>query len=227
MSYSPNKIKGPVVSLPASSAQAGPRSTYRAGITLIELIVSVALLSVAITGPMMLAAHSIKASGAARNEMIATHLAEEGLEFVHSMRDNLSAEDNTDREGIINGIRWMQEVFSKCPAGGCIVDVTKHAASNVWNNATAVISCPANCSAMSIVYLNPETGLYRQSASALGSPWVATFFKRIIYMTGIDDPASPQREVRVTVNVTYPSYGGTTRTISISESFLNWFPYLH
>ncbi|OGZ08359.1 MAG: hypothetical protein A3C93_02740 [Candidatus Lloydbacteria bacterium RIFCSPHIGHO2_02_FULL_54_17] len=205
-------------------------SNTKKGITLIESVVSIAILSVAITGPMALAAHSIKASGAARNELIATHLAEEGLEIVRNMRDNKSAEDGSDRKNE-NGNNWMVDIFSKCSAYlGCAVDATAHASVDVWNHemtAGAIIPCQSDCSQQSVVYLNPGTGLYRQSMASLGAPWVRTQFRRTILLEGVDDLLAPKREVRVTSTVTFPGYGGTSRTISVSQSIFNWFPYLH
>ena len=197
------------------------------GVTLIESIVSIALLAFAVAGPMTLAQHSIKASGDARNEMIASHLAEEGLEVVHSMRDNMSADDNTAGK-----TAWMTNIFSNCDSAfGCVVDATQHSASNVWNTVSPNIplqECAAACGNASIVYVNPATGLYRQQvASALGAPFVPTQFRRTVFLVGVDNAANPVRQVRVTSTVTYPGYGGATKTISISEDLYNWFPYLH
>lgn len=199
---------------------------YRAGITLIESIVSISLLCFAVAGPMTLAAHSIKASGAARSEMIATHLAEEGLEVVHSMRDNASADDNTAPK-----TAWMTSVFANCDITyGCVVDPTSHSASNVWNTVAPLPlqECASACGNASIVYVNPATGLYRQQLSGpLGAPFVATPFRRTVTLVGVDNVATPVRQVRVTSVVTYPGYGGKTQTISLSEDLYNWFPYLH
>lgn len=195
------------------------------GFTLIETIVSLAVLSLSVAGPMTLAAHSIKASGAAKNELIATHLVEEGLEVVRNIRDNKSAEDTSDRVGPVNGYIWMQGIYDNCKtAPGCVIDITQHASPNVWNNATAIIPCPADCSTRAIIYRNPSTSLYRQSASALGSPWLNTQFTRTILMTGIDDPVTPERQVRVTVTVTYPGYGSIIRTMRVTQDVYNWFP---
>lgn len=198
------------------------------GFTLIESIVSITLLSIAVVGPMTLAARSLKDAGAARSEMIATHLAEEGLEIVHSLRDNNSADDSSDRVGI-NGRKWMTQNMDiykdNCRIRSCVLDITAHVNPNVWTGA-AVNLCPVNCVALSIVYFNPETGLYRQSGSALGSPWIPTQFHRTITMVGIDDNVWPVRQVRVTATVTYPGYGGNTQTVSISEDLYNWFPEL-
>lgn len=216
-----------------------PRHYTQQGITLIESIVSISILAVAITGPMLLASHSIKASGAARNQLIATHLAEEGLEIVRNMRDNKSAEDNSNRnatddadgDGLKNGEEWLQGIFDKCRAEpGCVIDLTSHASGNVWNHeetSGAVVRCQSGCAAQSVVYQNPNTGLYRQSIVSPGAPWIPTSFRRTIQLTGVDDPLAPKQEVRVTSTVTFPGYGGVTRTISVTQSIFNWFPYLH
>ncbi|OGZ07105.1 MAG: hypothetical protein A3D65_00640 [Candidatus Lloydbacteria bacterium RIFCSPHIGHO2_02_FULL_50_13] len=211
------------------------RKNSTGGITLIETVVSIALLSFAVAGPMTLAAHSIKASSAAKNELIATHLAEEGLEVVRNLRDNSSAEDNGDRDGPIDGFVWVKAILGNCKwEPGCAIDITQHVpngTSNVWSlNApgryNAVIPCPGSCADESVVYFNPDTGLYRQSENILGSPWVRTQFTRTIFMTGTDDPNAPERQAHVTAVVTYPGYGGIRRTIRVTQDIYNWFPYL-
>ncbi|MEK7118541.1 MAG: prepilin-type N-terminal cleavage/methylation domain-containing protein [Patescibacteria group bacterium] len=197
----------------------------QAGITLIESIVSIALLSIAVAGPMTLAAHSIKAVGAARTEMIATHLAEEGLEVVHSLRDNNSADDSTS-----DGRNWMRDIRNTCDAvnNGCVIDLTKHAVNDVWDTKEVLNKCGGSgCGDKTIVYFNTQTGLYRQSDDPLTSPWISTQFRRVISITDVDNPGNPQRQARVTSVVTYPDYGGKTQTMSISEDLYNWFPYLH
>lgn len=198
-------------------------SHTKRGITLIESVVSIALLSVAITGPMTLAAHSLKAAGSARNEMIATHLAEEGLEVVHSMRDNFSADDSTPGK-----TGWMTNLFTNCDgANGCVIDTTQRSAGNagVWNTGVTLPlqKCLAACGNSSIVYVNPATGFYRQQLAALGAPFAPTPFRRTIFLSSTDGAT---RQVRVTATVTYPGYGGQTQTITISEDLYNWFPYI-
>ena len=95
------------------------------GITLIETVVAVGILVAAIAGPMTLASQSLKASRDARNELIATHLAEEGIEVLHSMRDNNSATDNSPQR-----LGWMNTILIAC-SGGCVIDPTDHT-TPVW-----------------------------------------------------------------------------------------------
>ena len=192
------------------------------GITLVECIVAVTILAFAVGGPMALAAQSLRASRDARDELIATHLAEESIEVVHNIRDN-NAADDTANAGL-----WMTDIVDNCrKKDGCIIDVTAHAA-NVWDNSNALLECPSagDCSSVNSIYYNAQTGLYRQSLVALSPPWVRTSFTRSILADPIDHPVKPVRQVRLISNVTYIGYGGKTRTVSVTDDLYNWFPPL-
>lgn len=198
------------------------------GMTLIEAVVSISILVTALTGPMVLASQSLKASRDARAELIATHLAEEAIEVVSSMRENNSADDTTSTRD-----DWMirppgQTIINLCDTGeGCVVDVTDHSGGGVWGQ-DALIKCPAgNCASRSQVYYYPDTGLYRQFKSALASPWVTTPYRRTVRIVGVDNGVNSVRQVRVIATVTYPGYGGNIRTITLNEDLYNWFPKLH
>lgn len=193
------------------------------GFTLVETLVAVTILAFAIIGPFALSAQSLRASHDARIELAATYLALEGIEAVHSIRSNNSADDAT-----VGHTDWMDNIVSgTCHPRGCVLDVTEQQASDVWTD-DALISCPGGgCAARMVVYYNPNTGLYRQSDNALTAPWQMTTFTRRIDVTGIDNPGNPQRQVLVTVTVTYLGYGHKTRTITLTDNFYNWFPTLN
>lgn len=190
------------------------------GITLIETVVAVTILVAAITGPMTLASQSLKASRDARNELIATHLAEEGIEILHSARDNNSAAD-------ISAPRtaWMSTIYADC-VSGCVVDPTDHS-TPVWGT-NAFIACPSgDCSAVKYVYTNPVTGLYKQSLNPLPAPWVITPFTRVITLQGIDSASGPLRQVKIVSTVTYMGFGNTPRVVTVVDDLYNWFPRLN
>ncbi len=187
--------------------------------TLVESIVGITILTLAVVGPLTLAAQSLKATRGARQELEATHLAGEAFEVIHSIRDNNSADDSSPaRTG------WMQNIMSNCSNGdGCIVDVSDHS-SGVWGP-SALLACPAgNCASVSTVYFYPSNAFYLQSLAPLAPPWVDSGFKRWVKVTGIDDPVNPMRQVHVVVTVSYEGVGGT-RTITIADDMYNWFPY--
>lgn len=190
------------------------------GFTLIEAIVSIVILTFAVAGPMALSSQSLRASRDARLELEATHIAEEGIEIIHNIRDNSSAKDNTAaRTG------WMASILGVCNAG-CIADVTEHSAG-VWGPA-ALSACPGgDCSTVSRIYYHPTSHLYRQRVIALGSPWKPTVFTRSMTVTGVDDVANPIRQIVITSTVTYVGYNGAVRTINVRQDLYNWFPRLN
>jgi prepilin-type N-terminal cleavage/methylation domain-containing protein len=191
------------------------------GITLIELIVAVSVLSFALAGPMTLAASSLRATQDARNELIATHLAEEGLEVLHNIRDNNSSNDLTPGPGYTGWQNHRIDFVTPCANLGCIVDVTAHA-TLPWGVGAIVACTNTDCVGENILYYNPTTGLYRQSLGALGGDWQASLFTRTVHVVVI----SATREIQVTSTVTFRSITGATRSITVSEVFYNWFPPL-
>ena len=191
---------------------------HNKGITLIEAIVAVTILAVAIVGPMTLAAQSLRASRDTRNELIATHLAEEGIEVIHNLRDNNVTNYPSGS--------WLVNILPGCGAAGCGVDVTQGDTTLVWNPGV-VLPCTPDCSAVGVIYYDPATGLYRQSATPLTSPWIVSPFTRTIVATGIDDPVNPQRQVHLVSTVSYQGYANVTKTVTVTDDLYNWFPPLH
>jgi len=59
-----------------------------AGFTLVETMVAIAILTVAVAAPLLTAERAAAAAYAARDQLTASYLAEEGLEYVRAMRDD-------------------------------------------------------------------------------------------------------------------------------------------
>lgn len=192
-----------------------------AGFTLIEALASITLLVMAISGPMVLSAQSLRTSREARLQLEATQLAEEGIEIVHSVRDNNSADDNSGAH-----TDWLTGIWSECGNKPCVVDVTDHSTSllgHPWDGNT-LKSCTSPCAASAPLYKHVASGLYRQKfMGGLGAPWVRSDFTRLLTVTEV----VADREVKVSSTVTYKGYSGQTRTITVTGELYNWFPYLH
>lgn len=58
------------------------------GFTLIETMVAVTILTLAIAGPLYSASRAILAAQIARDQLVASYLAQEGIEYVRVMRDD-------------------------------------------------------------------------------------------------------------------------------------------
>lgn len=60
----------------------------RSGFTLVETLVAIAILMIAVAGPLTVANQALTAALGARDTMIASYLAEEGMESIKNIKDN-------------------------------------------------------------------------------------------------------------------------------------------
>src|SRR5262245_55314076 len=58
------------------------------GFTLLETLVAVSILALAVSGPLFVASRAIVAAQTARDQLTASYLAQEGIEYVRAMPDN-------------------------------------------------------------------------------------------------------------------------------------------
>ncbi len=194
------------------------------GITLVETVIAVTVLVMALGGPFLLAARSLTSAGYAREEIAAARLAEEGLEIIHNMRDNNSAEYETGR-------LWDADLTS-C-ANGCVIDVTKlqNAAEpeSIWvtgGSYHAIISCGGACSGeQHRVYRHNASGFYRQlnltePPGGIPAGYSKTTMTRVIKITPV---SSSNREYNVQSIVTF-AVGNKIRTVTLNGTIMNWFP---
>lgn len=118
--------------------------------TLVETLVAVTVLTIAIVGPYSAAQHSLIAALSARDELVASSLAQEGVEFIRSVRDGNYFLHNS----------WLAGL-STCTPGPCVVDAT--------DNTTSSSIAPLALNA---------AGVYNQQLVSLSNP--ATPFTRTV-----------------------------------------------
>lgn len=184
---------------------------HRNGFTLIETIISITIFAIAIIGPMTLSANSIKASKDSRIHLEAIHLAEEGVEIIHNLRDNASAQDTSaDRSG---WTAWMNTISTPCNTG-CVVDATSHGPGDVWGNLVVTTGGGTNDK----IKYDDSTGLYSQGPGSGFLP--DSSFRRRITTTAVN-----ARQTRITSVVSYTStYGGAMRYATATDDIYNWYP---
>jgi type II secretory pathway pseudopilin PulG len=206
-----------------------------AGITLIEAIVSITIVTFALAGPITLASRSIKSSVASRNQFVASHMAEEGIEAVRAMISNNSADDPiancTPVPNASCKMAWLNNfVWTRCGNGGngCIIDISDQTGGGMFGNGFFT-QCTAYCGTlpMAVMHYMPSTGLYRQNNVGAWSGWDTLPFRRWVVITRPNDTNNPpQDEIRVTAYVEYPGINGRTATTTVVEDIKNWFPNL-
>jgi prepilin-type N-terminal cleavage/methylation domain-containing protein len=66
----------------------------QAGFTLIETLVAITILMISIVGPLTIASKGLTASVTSRDQVIASYLAQDALEYLKNFRDNLLLTDS-------------------------------------------------------------------------------------------------------------------------------------
>ncbi|MCX6731698.1 MAG: prepilin-type N-terminal cleavage/methylation domain-containing protein [Candidatus Parcubacteria bacterium] len=131
------------------------------GFTLIETLVALTVLTMIIIGPLSLATKSIGASIFSQNQITASYLAQEAIEYILNIRDN----------NFLQNLNWLTGLDQCLGADGCYVDIPS---SN--NN---IVSCNNACPKIKYdgsggYYYNYQTGQ-------------DTIFTRTIKITKITD----------------------------------------
>jgi Tfp pilus assembly protein PilV len=188
-------------------------NTTKSGFTLIETIVALGILMTGALGPLLLVKENLSASRDAKDRLIASFLAQEGIEMVRSVVSNSLADDEA----------WLINIAAgpgdpcRAPARSCIVDVTQPP-TFVGRANTFRVCSPQNganvCQNNGTVYQNATSFLYRQSDPAPGAGWNATKFSRWI---DVDEVEVGKRAV-VTVTVMWDN-----KSVVLSEEIYRWF----
>ena len=82
------------------------------GFTLVETLVAITVLLLAISGPLTIATNGLSATHAAKDQLTANLLAQEGIELVRWQRDS----------NVLSSLNWLDS-FNQCSTeDGCVVD---------------------------------------------------------------------------------------------------------
>jgi len=173
------------------------------GFTLVETMVAVSIVTISIVGPLYSLQKGVIASYTARDRLIASALAQEGLEYAHSIRDANYLYNISNPSSLRSWFYGMNGAggTANCTGGvSCIVDATQ----------STVSVCSGTCPVMKL----STTGLYNQSV--ISSSNIATRFTRTVRLTSLN-----AREMKVTVLVTWVT-GGSSYSVEIAEIMQDW-----
>lgn len=175
--------------------------TSMKGFTLVETLVAITVILTAIVGPLYAVQQSLNISRSAREQLIASSLAQEGVEYVRGIRDsnylrNLAAPGSRNWLSSLDGTAGGTNSYANCITGDCVVDMVRNTVSRT------------------VTPLNLEsTGLYGQTTAG-----TATVFTRTVRLTAVSGSTT---EMIVTVTVTWTTKG-QTRTVVITERLHDW-----
>jgi len=166
------------------------------GFTILESLISISILSVAVTGPLVYVTNSLKAAEVARDQTIAFYLAQDAVEHIKNVRDN-----NTI--GITNRSLWLVSLEA-CENAACHFD---------RYDITVPIACSSGvCPALR---QNGVGEFFQGYGYGIGGSWEDSRFTRTIIIEKVPHAMPPPfngtpdfEEARVTVTV-----GWSTRDI--------------
>ena len=193
------------------------RSTS-AGFTLIETLVAITILTLAVVGPLFAAHRAVIAAQISRSQLVASYLAQEGVEYVRSMRDSiyLAASPGADA----STVAWTTFLTSNNP-----LSVTQCRASqgnpNVWCAFDPTLSSglqPCSGGSCTPLYLS-SSGVYVQSSTGAPTPYTRSI--QVLDIPGTADGASPYPDKRLVSKVSW-AYQGKTYTVTVTDHLTPW-----
>lgn len=173
--------------------------------TLVETLVAISVLLIAIVGPFYAIQKSITASFVARDQLTASALSQEGLEYVYALRDNNYLQRQLGSNpsflaGLDNTSNVRGDSANCFMANGCTLDPAV---------VPGLVACSTNCTPLTLYTGSPVR--YSQDST---NP--VTKFTRKITATSITS-----YEVQVIVLVSWITLG-TPYSVTTTEDFYNW-----
>lgn len=172
------------------------------GFTIIETLVAITILMIAIAGPLTIASQALHAAQDAKNQMIATNLAQETVEEIRNLKDNNVANSS------------LFDLFYGYTTNTANANVGPWEVETDSDGSYAFASCAQidnpNCN----LYLDPSQGyIYEQTFASSPTP-----FKRSFSMMSIGDHNNEQgiNEYVLTVTVSWTT-GTVPNQIQIVE----------
>jgi len=187
------------------------------GFTLVETMIAVTILTFAVAGPLFTASRAIIAAQIARDQLTASYLAQEGIEYVRAMRDNeylvayrAGGADisNTAWNAFLNNEPSDASAITECRSPKiCTLDP-------VQNTTVPLTPCPDNV-CIEPLYLmdNGTTNIYTQQKNLGG---VATPFTRTIQAIDV----SPDDE-RIVSTVSWV-FHGISYSVTVNDHLTPW-----
>lgn len=180
-----------------------------AGFTLLETLIAVTILALSIAGPLTAASRAVVAGEIARDQLVASYLAQEGIEYVREMRDDaflaLYPPDSSSAAAAWTNFLTSSYAYSitACRSSTCTLDPAQTMANAL-----------TPCSGDTCTPLYLANGIYTQQSNLSGS--TKTAFTRTIKAVTLS-----ANEERIVSTVSW-SFHGTPYSITVTDHLTPW-----
>lgn len=175
----------------------------RKGFTLVETLIAIAVLSLAVTGPMTIAQKSISSAIYARDQITAYYLAQDAIEYVRNVRDTNRLKNNNGEV-----VDWL-DGLSECEGAGCVIN------TNLSSSEPDAISI-ANSSNEKMYFDKDDLFIYNHQNL---TGFVLTNLSRRVVVDEVEDG----READITVSIWWkPNAFSAIKTFVATERIFNF-----
>jgi len=186
--------------------------------TLVETMVAVTILAFAVAGPLFTASRVVVSAQTARDQLTASYLAQEGIEYIRAMRDKEYLSSYQAGGTDISGVAWTNFLtgggrasVTACRATTCTLDPARDMGSG---SGFSLQQCSGDCGPL---YL--ANGIYTQRSDIVGS--VKTSFTRTIQVVDITGTSDTYPDKRVVSTVSW-NFHGIPRSVIVSDHITPW-----
>ncbi len=174
------------------------------GFTLVETLIAIAIISIAIVGPFHIVQGVLQSSYTARDQLVASALAQEGVEYMRSVRDGnflYNLHNSGTRPWLygVDGSTYGGVTGPDCYGSACVVDVGQQ----------TITACGGSSCTARPLYLS-GSNLYTEVVTG-----TLTRFTRKIQLTSVSDT-----ETLITVTVTWDNHG--SHSVIVTETLRKW-----
>ncbi len=181
------------------------------GFTLIETLIAITILTLAIAGPMVTASRAIVAAQTARDQLTASYLAQEGIEYVRAMRDNEYLAAYQAGGSNVSTTAWnnfLTASISQCRATTCTLDPSRTMGSG---SGFSLVPCSGDsCPPLYLTQLSNGTYGYTEQGGT------ATPFTRTIQAIDVSES-----DERIVSKVSW-SFHNIPYSVTVTDNLTSW-----
>lgn len=178
------------------------------GFTLIEALTSILILSMAIAGPLTIAGKGLNAALIAKDQIIASYLAQDAVEYVRFLRDTACLASSSS----CTSSQWLTNLGPCVSSNGtasCYLD-------SLAQSPTTPQSCGAATCDGNPLYWDATNGRYTYNTTGTAR----SIYTRTVLLT---TPVSGNTdEALLTVMVSWKDVGTVTHMVTVQENLLDW-----
>ena len=183
------------------------------GFSLIETLIAVSILMIAIVGPLSLVQAGLFSSIHQRNQVTATYLAQEAVEYIKNLRDTSFYENYGDYT------KWLdrpsdQSLITICAGTGCYVD--PHGGLKLTSSSNDVfVQSISSTGFLPLMQATSTDGVFTYGYGTNGTP---SIYERVVKLEPI---GGGMDEVKVSVTINWKD-NNMPRSYTVRENIYNY-----